>query len=110
MKVLAAFLMLALSAASAQAQDFYVDITNRSGYTIYWIYVSEAHNDSWEEDVMGDDVLMDGDTQRVNLYGYKKPLFDIKLKDEDGYCAYYWDVDVSTDDITARKRDFERCD
>ena len=63
------------------------------------MYVSPADSKSWEEDVLGSDVLMDGDTQRVTLTGYKSPLFDIRLVDEDDDSYTFWNVDVSTQDI-----------
>ena len=66
---------------------------------IYYMYVSPEDSKSWEEDVLGSDVLMNGDTQRVTLTGYKSPLFDIRLVDEDDDSYTFWNVDVSTRDI-----------
>ena len=63
------------------------------------MYVSPEDSKSWEEDVLGSDVLMNGDTQRVTLTGYKSPLFDIRLVDEDDDSYTFWNVDVSTRDI-----------
>ena len=63
------------------------------------MYVSPADSKSCEEDVLGSDVLMNGDTQRVTLTGYKSPLFDIRLVDEDDDSYTFWNVDVSTRDI-----------
>lgn len=92
--------LVALCASSlAMAADYYVDVTNRTGYTIYYMYVSPGNSKSWEEDVLGDDVLMNGDTQRVNLTGYTNPYFDIRLVDEDNDSYTFWNVDVSTQDI-----------
>ena len=92
--------------AAAVAADYYVEITNRTGYTIMYMYVSPAKSDSWEEDVLGDDVLPSGKTQRVNLTGYKSPMFDIRLVDEDGKYTF-WNVDVSTEDITVTLDDLD---
>ena len=104
--VVAAALLLGASAA-ALAADFYVDITIKTGYTIMYMYVSPAKSDSWEEDVLGDDVLSSGKTQRVNLTGYKSPMFDIRLVDEDGDKYTFWGVNVSTDDITVTIGDLD---
>jgi hypothetical protein len=92
---------------TASAADYYVDITNKTGYTIYYVYVSPDKSDSWEEDVLGSEVLMDDDTRRINLKGYKSPIFDIKLVDEDGDSYTFWDVDVSVKDITATLSDMD---
>ncbi|WP_339884144.1 hypothetical protein [Vreelandella maris] len=92
--------LVALIASSlAVAADYYVDITNRTGYTIYYMYVSPGSSKSWEEDVLGSDVLMNGDTQRVTLTGYTNPYFDIRLVDEDNDSYTFLNVDVSAEDI-----------
>ncbi|WP_445011622.1 hypothetical protein [Vreelandella stevensii] len=92
-------LLLLCSSSLVVASDYYVDITNRTGYTIYYMYVSPASSSSWEEDVLGSDVLMNGDTQRVTLTGYRSPYFDIRLVDEDDDSYTFWNVDVSRQDI-----------
>ena len=107
LKLFAAATLLVLASTAAVAADYYVDITNKTGYTIMYMYVSPAKSDSWEEDVLGDDVLATGDTQRVNLNGYKSPMFDIRLVDEDGDKYTFWNVDVSTDDITVTLEDLD---
>jgi hypothetical protein len=107
LRLLAAAALLAIASTAAVAADYYVDITNRTGYTIMYMYVSPAKSDSWEEDVLGEDVLPTGKTQRVNLNGYKSPMFDIRLVDEDGDKYTFWNVDVSTDDITVTLDDLD---
>lgn len=103
---LVALALLGLSAI-ATAADFYVDITNRTGYVIRYMYVSPAKSESWEEDVLGRDVLMNGKTQRVNLRGYKSPIFDIKLVDEDGDSYTFWNIDVSKQDLVVTLDDLD---
>lgn len=102
---LAALIML--FASTALAADYYVDITNRTGYTIMYMYVSPAKSKTWEEDVLGNDVMRSGTTQRVNLRGYNSPIFDIQLKDEDGDTYTFWKVDVSRRDITVTLDDLD---
>ena len=96
LKLFATAALLVAASSIAVAADYYVEITNKTGYTIMYMYVSPAKSDSWEEDVLGEDVLASGKTQRVNLTGYKSPIFDIRLVDEDGDKYTFWDVDVST--------------
>jgi hypothetical protein len=104
---LLAALFFGLSAV-ATAADYYVDITNRTGYTIMYMYVSPASSTSWEEDVLGDGVLPDGETRRVNLNGYKSPMFDIQLVDSDGDKYTFWEVDVSQRDLVVTLADLDR--
>jgi len=106
-RLVVAAAMLLCASAAALASDYYVEITNKTGYTIMYMYVSPAKSDSWEEDVLGDDVLLDGHTQRVNLTGYKSPVFDIRLVDEDGDKYTFWGINVSTDDITVTLSDLD---
>nr|WP_298250305.1 hypothetical protein [uncultured Halomonas sp.] len=101
------FLFLILFAATAQARDYYVDVTNDTGYTIYYLYVSPGKSTSWEEDVLGDEVMLDGVTHRVTLTGYKSPVFDIKLVDSDGDSYTFWDVDVSRRDLVVTLDDLD---
>ena len=104
---LALCLMMALMPFSAQAADYYVDIANNTGYTIYHIYVSPGTAKSWEEDVLGSEIMTNGTTRRISLSGYMSSIFDIRLVDEDGDSYTLWDVDVSTQDITATLEDID---
>jgi len=99
-KTLFAFTVLAcLLAGKAVAADYYVDIANQTGYTIMYMYVSPGNAKSWEEDVLGANVLANGMTQRVTLSNYQSPIFDIRLVDEDGDTYTFWNVDVSRQDV-----------
>lgn len=98
-KMLLAALVMLGSSSLAMAADYYVDITNRTGYTIMYMYVSPGDSQNWEDDVLGSDVLMDGVTQRVTLTGYNSPNFDIRLVDEDEDSYTFMNVDVSSEDI-----------
>lgn len=101
-----AVLLLGVTTA-ALAADYYVDITNRTGYTIMYMYVSPAKSDSWEEDVLGEEVLPEGETRRVTLTGYRSPIFDIRLVDSDGDKYTFWNVDVSERDIVVTLGDLD---
>lgn len=99
-KALALFAVLFLFSGPATADfDGYVEVTNNTGYDIYYLYVSHAKSKSWEEDVLNDDILPDGHTVRVNLSGAKSSIFDIRAKDEDGDTYTVWEIDVARDDV-----------
>ncbi len=100
-------LLLALLAGRAEAADYYVDISNDTGYTILFMYVSPADAQSWEEDVLGADILPDGEERRVWLRNYNSPIFDIRLVDEDGDTYTFWDVDVSRRDLVVTLDDID---
>ncbi len=97
----------ALMSVQAIARDYYVDITNHTGYTIMYMYVSPGNAKSWEEDVLGRNVLANGSAQRVTLTGYHSPIFDVRLVDEDGDTYTFWNVDVSSYDIVVTLDDLD---
>ena len=84
----------------AMAQQMYVDVTNRTGFPIFQLFVSPADAGDWEEDVLGaSEVLGDGQTKRITLNGYTSPMFDIKATDADGDSYIRMGVNVRTDDV-----------
>ncbi|WP_252106039.1 MULTISPECIES: hypothetical protein [unclassified Halomonas] len=100
-------LLLLGCSSFASASDYYVDITNDTGYTILYMYVSPAKAETWEEDVLGSSVFRSGETQRVTLTNYDSPIFDIRLVDEDKDSYTFWDVDVSQRDIVVTLGDLD---
>ncbi|PTV93589.1 hypothetical protein C8J27_11436 [Rhodobacter aestuarii] len=77
--------MLASIAVPAAALDRRVKIVNVTGYTMVRFYGSNTGSDSWEEDILGRDVLPSGDSVVINFddaSGYCK--FDFKAVFEDG--------------------------
>lgn len=94
--VCAAALLIALapgSGARAGIQDF--TVVNQGSNAIWYIFVSPNYSDSWEQDVLGDDVLMPGMQIPVYLNGYGNHCyFDIKIEDSQGYAEEYYDVDL----------------
>lgn len=84
----------------AMAQQMYVDVTNRTGFPIFQLFVSPADAGDWEEDVLGaSEVLGDGQTKRITLNGYTSPVFDIKATDADGDSYIRMGGNVRTDDV-----------
>ncbi len=74
-----------MSAGAAEAQDRRVRIVNETGYTIMEFYGSNKGTTSWEEDILGSDVLGSGQSVVVDFddgTGYCK--FDFKAVFSDG--------------------------
>jgi hypothetical protein len=82
-------------AVGAKAEDYTIDIRNRTSHTINSIYISPAESDDWEEDVLGKDRLRSGETQSVDITDYDSPVFDIQLVDDEKGTYTFWEVDVS---------------
>ena len=96
------FAMLCMTNAMAESnapEDKYVVITNNSDRDIFYLYVSPESSGDWEDDVLGDDVLLAGDSIKINLYGYDECMFDIKAVYNNEEEEFSWDVNVCIDDV-----------
>lgn len=90
----ALILLLAVFPALIGALDA-ISIINRTGYDLYYLYVSPETADSWGEDVLGDEVLLDGGSFTVPLGKYSDLCrFDIKAIDSDDDSYIKWEYDV----------------
>jgi len=81
--ILTVMFVLALSCniAFAGAQDF--TLINNAKYNIVKVYVSPSVSNDWQEDVLGDEVLMIG--ERVNITfdrSENDAMWDIRVVDE----------------------------
>jgi len=92
-QVFGAFLALMLvivstsTVAAADPRDF--ELINNTGMTIDYIYVSPTSVDDWGDDVLGQDVLEDGQSVKIVFPGGRVKgddcIFDIKVVlSEDG--------------------------
>jgi hypothetical protein len=88
----------ALSETPAQAQEARQDfiLVNRTGYDISEVYVSPSKADDWEEDVLGDDELEDGDQTTIRFKrAVRSCLWDLKVVYSDDDSAVVWhDIDL----------------
>jgi hypothetical protein len=76
---------LAFAAVSAAAEDRRVEIVNDTGFTMTHFYGSNKKSDSWEEDILGDDVLPSGSSVVINFDdGTGYCVFDFRAVFEDG--------------------------
>lgn len=77
--------VLVAAAQPALALDRRVEIVNNTGFTITNFYGSNTGTNSWEEDILGADVLPSGSSVIINFddaTGYCK--FDFKAVFDDG--------------------------
>lgn len=80
--------MMFSSTAFAGSQDF--QLVNNTGYDIYFVYVSPNNVNDWQEDVMGQDVLMNGDSVSITFPNSERASrWDIKAEFDDG-SSLYW--------------------
>jgi hypothetical protein len=66
--IVSAMLIACAAAVPAWAQMFErITLVNSTGYTISEVYIAPARSKSWEEDVLGRDVLTDGDEVDIDF-------------------------------------------
>lgn len=85
------------------AQDF--TLKNSSQHDIDELHISEVNNDQWGADILGKDILHDGESTEINFKGYKDSVckWDLKIvqSDENGHDGSTWTVeDVDLCNIT----------
>ncbi len=80
-----AALALALSAGNAWSGDQDFTVHNQTGVDIYELYVSPGSSNDWEEDVLGVDVLADGDSVDITFDREEtSALWDLQVRDSEG--------------------------
>lgn len=90
---LTAALILAATPVMAGEQDF--TLSNGTGYTIEQVYVAPSRSDDWEEDVMGADVLGDGEEVEIQFDSAEDACsFDLKVVYDDGEEAVWPRLDL----------------
>lgn len=73
----------AASPALAGEQDFV--LVNNTGYAINEVYVSPSRVEVWQEDVLGDYMLLDGGRTPIRFHRAEEDcLWDVKVVYEDG--------------------------
>lgn len=95
---LAAALLVAGFASGAMAQskqDF--DLLNKTGYTVDQVYVTPANANDWQEDVLGRDVLGNGEVVHIRFSrGARGCMWDLKVVFTDNEIAEWHDFNLCT--------------
>jgi hypothetical protein len=91
MRALSALAFL-LAAAPVFAGDQDFTLVNKTGYEISEVYVSPSKSDDWEEDVLGQDVLANGEQVDITFSRKEKTCsWDLKVTYSDQTSAV-WDA------------------
>jgi len=87
--------LMAATALPAAALDRRVRIVNNTGYTIVEFYGSHTDARSWQEDILGRDVLPSGSSVNINFDdGTGYCIFDFKAVFSDGDVLTKYGVNV----------------
>ncbi len=97
-KIIVALCALALSTSvtlplHAGDQDF--TLVNDTGVVINEVYVSPASAKDWQEDVLGEDALNDGEEVEITFSREEEDCaWDIMVKDSEGTAIYWENIDL----------------
>ena len=81
------------SAQQGAAQDF--TVVNRTGVEIDKLYVSPSAADDWEEDILGQDTLPDGQSVNIKFNREEKAaLWDLRIEDKQGNAIEWEKLDL----------------
>lgn len=76
---------IVLMPAGALADDLVFRFDNNSSYTVVELYASPSDVGEWEEDILGRDVLVSGESARVTIAdGRRACEYDMRIVFEDG--------------------------
>jgi hypothetical protein len=90
-----ALVVVQMIATSSHAADRKVKIVNKSGYAIVKFQGSNVGTSSWEEDILGQDILEHGQSVNINFDdGTGHCKFDFLVTFEDGDEMKEEDIDV----------------
>lgn len=70
-------------------------LTNRQSRSIHYFYASPTSVDSWEEDILGSDVLSPDETMRVSIDdGRASCTYDFKAVFSDGSTSTHYGINI----------------
>lgn len=85
----AATMGLSASAWGQAKQDF--TLINKTGYTLSELYVSPSNAEDWQDDVLGQDILEDGQSVDITFQRATKTCkWDLKVVYEDDDSSAVW--------------------
>lgn len=101
----AAVLMFFAGSVKAGDQDF--TLVNHTGVEIHKFYTSPHSSDEWEEDVLGEDTLADGESFDVSFPKREKSAhWDIRVEDSKGNSLTFTDINLKeTSEVTLHYKD-----
>lgn len=91
----------------AGTQDFV--LVNHTGVEIYRLYISETTTDEWEEDVLGDNTLPDGERMDITFEGRSACMWDVRVEDEEGSAQEWNSLNLCEVSVVVLRCNSEEC-
>lgn len=99
--------ILALQMSSSiWAQQYILEIHNQTQQALHYIYVSNAQDQTWEDDLLDENEFLEKDGQiSLTLTDYDNPYFDIRAIDENGDFYYRYRVNAEQQKVYFKPQD-----
>jgi hypothetical protein len=82
------------TAAAGAEQDF--TLHNKTGVVIDKLFVSPSDKDDWQEDILGQDTLADGQSLEIKFHPKEKAAkWDLKVQDAGGNSIEWHDLNLT---------------
>lgn len=78
----------------AGSQDF--TLVNMTGVDIYELYIAPSNSNIWEEEILGWDILRNGDSVNIHFNNRRETYWDIMIKDRTGYSIIWRALNLRT--------------
>jgi hypothetical protein len=86
---------LGISSTAVHAGDQDFSLSNHTGIDIHELYISPSDENDWQEDVLGEDVLADGESTDIEFStSVNSRFWDVKIIDEDGESLSWQGLDL----------------
>ena len=97
-KLIFAGLLLFLGAFIVSAQNLpTIRIVNNTGFPVFKICISPSEEDAWGEDILGEEILENGQTYtwQLSLPLSEVSVYDIGMEDEEGSAYIKWELTLT---------------
>jgi hypothetical protein len=83
-KMIAMAAIASALAAPAFAQSYEIRFQNNSGVTLMYLYASDTNNSSWEQDLLGENVLRNGQYLDLTIHNVSNCMYDVLFQFDNG--------------------------
>lgn len=83
-RMIVAAAVVSAVAAPAFAQSYEIRFQNNSGVTLMYLYASDTNNSSWEQDLLGQNVLRNGQYLDLTIHNVSNCMYDVLFQFENG--------------------------
>lgn len=91
--LIAIMIFVANNFKESEPLNFNLQVVNNTGIDIYALYASEVDTDNWEEDILGSQILYDGETMVIEFTITEEDMdWDFAMEDSEGNMIEFYDL------------------